>query len=598
LLIDRYPVCMTRRGHERIGRQLGGFLFRLRQIFARARGSKGASSQSLSASSNADALLRDAIESVSEGFVIFDAADRLVLCNAAYRHLYAENAAAFVPGARYEDIMRTALATGRYPEARGREEEWLAEWMRKHRQSEASAESQLKDGRWVLVSERRMANGGIAGLRVDITALKSVQASLSESQTQLKTVTEELRRGKEHLLRAQRITRTGSVVRDLRFSDAVEFSEEMFRLLGWDPALPPPTKDKFLALIHPDDQPKFVQMTKAAEQGFQAEPYDCRIIRPDGTMRWVHNIAETVFDEHGKAVGSIGTFTDVTEKRAAEIRQQELERSLRMAKDAAEAANRAVQAANEGLEQRVEERTQELRAAQDELLKKERLSTLGQLTATVAHELRNPLSAIRNTAFVIREVAGPDAVQFTRPLARLERSIGRCENLISDLLEFTRREEPTKNPLPLDDWLDEILDDQTLRDGIVLERRLGAPGTLVAFDSEQFRRVINNIIENAVQAIDGNDDRRQHGRITVTTVASEFVEILVEDSGPGIAADVLPRVFEPLFSTKGFGTGLGLPTVKKIVEQHDGSIWITSAAGHGAAVHIRLPAAPPKTAVA
>jgi signal transduction histidine kinase len=595
LLIERYPVCMTRRGHERNGRQLGGFLFRLRQIFAR--GASG-SSPSSTAPSNTDALLRDAIESMSEGFVIFDAEDRLVLCNAAYRQLYAENAAAFVPGARYEDIMRTALATGRYPEAKGHEEEWLAEWMRKHRQSAASAESQLKDGRWVLVSERRMASGGIAGLRVDITALKSVQASLSESQTQLNAMAEELRHGKEHLLRAQRITRTGSVVRDLRFSDAVEFSEEMFRLLGWDPALPPPTREKFLALLHPDDRTKFVQMSTAAEQGLSPEPFDCRIFRPDGTMRWLHCIAEAILDEHRTPVGRIVTYTDVTEKRAAEIRQQELERSLRMAKDAAETANRAVQMANEGLERRVEERTQELHAAQDELLKKERLSTLGQLTATVAHELRNPLSAIRNTAYAIREVAGPDAMQFMRPLARIERSILRCETLVSDLLEFTRPKESTKNPVPLDHWLGEILDDQTLRDGIVLERRLGAAETLVALDAEQFRRVINNIIENAVQAIDGNDERGQQGRITVTTVASDFVEILVEDSGPGIPADVLPRVFEPLFSTKGFGTGLGLPTVKKIVEQHDGSIWITSAAGHGAAVHIRLPPAQTKTAVA
>ena len=120
-------------------------------------------------SSDGDAMLREAIESIPEGFVVYDADDRLVICNEAYRRLYSENAQAIVPGARYEDIMRSALAVGRYPEAKGREEEWLAEWMRKHHESEASGESQLKDGRWVLVSERRMPNGGIAGLRIDIT---------------------------------------------------------------------------------------------------------------------------------------------------------------------------------------------------------------------------------------------------------------------------------------------------------------------------------------------------------------------------------------------------------------------------------------------
>jgi len=536
-----------------------------------------------------DALLREAIESIAEAFVIYDAEDRFVTCNEAYRRLYADNAQAFVPGARYEDIMRSALAVGRYPEAKGREEEWLAEWMGQHRQFEAAVESQLKDGRWVLVSERRMPSGGVAGLRIDITALKTVEQSLSESRAELATMATELRRGKDHLQRAQRVSRTGSVVRDLRRPDAVEFSPEMYRLLGWDPAVPPPTKEGFLGLLHPDDRAKFTQMTEAAEQGRATQPFDCRVIRPDGSVRWLHNVAETLFNEAGKPVSRIATFADVTEIRASEIRQKELERSLRMAKDAAEAAN---------LERRVEERTRELREAQDELLKKERLSALGQLTATVAHELRNPLSAIRNTAYAIRETAGPDALRFERPLARLERSILRCENLISDLLHFTRPKEVKRTPVDFDGWLAEILDEQKMPDGFVLEQQLKAGGALVALDAERFQRVIINLLENAVQAIDGSATRDAARFIAVATSASKSLEIRITDSGPGIPAEVLPRIFEPLFSTKSFGTGLGLPTVKQIVEQHGGTIAITSEAGHGARVTIRLPIADPQTAVA
>ncbi|HKT20744.1 MAG TPA: ATP-binding protein [Stellaceae bacterium] len=545
-----------------------------------------------------DRLLREAIESIAEAFVIYDAEDRFVLCNDAYRRLYAENAHAFVPGARYEDIMRSALAVGRYPEAKGREEEWLAEWMRQHHKSEASVESQLKDGRWVLVSERLMPSGGVAGLRIDITALKTVEKSLSEKRAELAEMAEELRRGKDHLQRAQRISRTGSIVRDLRRPNAVEFSQEMYRLLGLDPAKPLPTKEGFLGLLHPDDRAKFAEMTQAAEQGRATDPFDCRVIRPDGGVRWLHNVAETLFDDDGKPIGRIATFTDVTEMRASEIRQKELERSLRMAKDAAEAANRAVQAANEELERRVEERTRELREAQDELLKKERLSALGQLTATVAHELRNPLSAIRNTAYAIRETAGPDALRFERPLARLERSILRCENLISDLLHFTRPKDVKRTPVAFDRWLVEILDEQRIPDGIALERRLGAGRALVALDAERFQRVIINLLENAVQAIDGSATPSAARRIGIATSASETLEIMITDSGPGIPAEILPRIFEPLFSTKSFGTGLGLPTVKQIVEQHGGTIAITSVAGDGARVAIRLPLADPQAAVA
>jgi PAS domain S-box-containing protein len=717
---------MKRGNKSKSGERRGGYLSRLMGMLARSRHDGASTADASQAIAKSEIFLRDAIESISVGFVIYDAEDRFVLCNEAYRRLYPENASVMVPGTRYEDIMRSALAAGRYPDAKGREEEWLAQWMLKHRQSDASVESQLKDGRWVLVSERRMANGGIAGLRIDITALKAFQASLSESQSQLNqaqqvsntgsivwdfrtntarwseqmhailgiasdasaqtveallnsvhpddrdavatsiadgksgidvpplqfrvirpdgtirwiqnvsaTISDgdgttlrwigtfqditnkhkaqerqkrqeeqlqkmaaELRRGKEHLLRAQRITQTGSVVRDLRTPDTIEFSEEMYRLLGLDPSKPLPSRDEFLALFHPEDRPKFIHLTKLAAQGLATEPFDCRVIRADGTMRWLHNISETVFDEQGKAVTRIGTFNDVTEKHAAEMRQKELERSLRMAKDAAETANRAVQAANEGLERRVEERTRELHAAQEELLKSERLSALGQLTATVAHELRNPLSAIRNTTYAIREAAGSDRLQFERPLTRIERSIMRCENLVSDLLDFTRPKEPNKKPLKLDTWLGEVLDDQKMPDGISLERRFAAPAALAAIDADQFRRVVINLIENAAQAISGSDGGIGERRITVTTNAADFIEILVEDTGPGIPADVLPKVFDPLFSTKSFGTGLGLPTVKQIVEQHDGTISITSEPGRGARVRICLPAARAKVAVA
>jgi signal transduction histidine kinase len=275
--------------------------------------------------------------------------------------------------------------------------------------------------------------------------------------------------------------------------------------------------------------------------------------------------------------------------REAEKIQKELEHSLRMANDAAEAANRAVQAANEALELRVEERTRELRETQDELIKKERLSVLGQLTATVAHELRNPISAIRNTAYTIRETIGPVEPRLERPLARLDRSILRCESLVSDLLHFTRPKEPKRIPVLIDTWLGNVLDEHKIPDAIPLERRLQAPGVRVALDAEQFERVIINLVDNAVQAIIGNECNPEPGHVVVTTtLLSDEVELLIRDSGSGIPADVLPRVFEPLFTTKSFGTGLGLPTVKQIVERHRGTIGIESVFGRGTTIRITL----------
>jgi PAS domain S-box-containing protein len=124
----------------------------------------------------AEARLRDAVDSISEGFVIFDAEDRLVMCNQRYLELYPNSAPAMVPGTRFEDIVRYGLRRGEYAEAVGREEEWLAERLRDHRAASGAIEQRHSDGRWIMVTERRTRNGGIAGLRIDITARKRAQA--------------------------------------------------------------------------------------------------------------------------------------------------------------------------------------------------------------------------------------------------------------------------------------------------------------------------------------------------------------------------------------------------------------------------------------
>jgi signal transduction histidine kinase len=226
--------------------------------------------------------------------------------------------------------------------------------------------------------------------------------------------------------------------------------------------------------------------------------------------------------------------------------------------------------------------------AETELLKKERLSVLGQLTATVAHELRNPLSAIRNTVYAIGEAATAKGLKLERPMGRIERSIGRCDHIIADLLEYTRARELRRSPIRLDAWLGEVLDEQKLPEGVTLERRFAATGGIVELDLDRFRRVIINLVDNAAQAITDARSAVRTGRIVVSTLASAGVDIVIEDTGPGIPPEVLPRVFEPLFSTKSFGTGLGLPTVKQIVEQHGGSITIGSTPGRGTVVRIHL----------
>jgi signal transduction histidine kinase len=129
----------------------------------------------------AEDTLRDAVDSISEAFVIFDAEDRLVLCNEAFRRLYPASAEVLKPGITFENILRDGLKKGIHVDAVGREEEWLADRIRRHSNTSGAVETPLGDGRWALVRERRMRNGGIAGLRIDITQLKNIETQLRET---------------------------------------------------------------------------------------------------------------------------------------------------------------------------------------------------------------------------------------------------------------------------------------------------------------------------------------------------------------------------------------------------------------------------------
>ncbi len=242
------------------------------------------------------------------------------------------------------------------------------------------------------------------------------------------------------------------------------------------------------------------------------------------------------------------------------------------------------------LARRVEERTAELEKAQDELVRSERLSALGQVTATVAHELRNPLSAIKNTIYSIKERTDQPTPPLTRQFERIERSINRCDAIISALLEYSRSHQPKPYAHRFDKWLRETMAEQTDLTDIAIEFDLKADQAIVNFDSDLFRRVIGKLIENAVQALAESRENRPAPRLTMKTRMIEgWLELCVDDNGPGISPENLGRVFEPLFSTKSFGTGLGLPIVKRAVEQHGGEINLSSVVNSGTTVSIRLP---------
>lgn len=240
---------------------------------------------------------------------------------------------------------------------------------------------------------------------------------------------------------------------------------------------------------------------------------------------------------------------------------------------------------------------QMLKDAQDELVKKGRMEQMGQLTATIAHELRNPLGAVRTSTFLLARRIKDKGLGVEAQLQRINTSITRCDDIITQLLDFSRSSKITARREDLDQWLEKALAEEApkLPSAISIQCRLGTGGVSVAFDPSRLHRALSNLLDNASEALVGKGDdpsrfANPKPEIMVETWLEDNHAVMrVSDNGPGISAENLKRVTEPLFTTKSFGTGLGLPAVEQIVKQHGGTMEMHSELGKGASFTLRLP---------
>jgi signal transduction histidine kinase len=240
---------------------------------------------------------------------------------------------------------------------------------------------------------------------------------------------------------------------------------------------------------------------------------------------------------------------------------------------------------------------QMLKDAQDALVKKGRMEQMGQLTATIAHELRNPLGAVRTSAFLIERKIKGKGIGVESQLLRINNGITRCDNIITQLLDFSRSKQIVARAADFDQWLEKIIEEEAklLPSAVAIDCLLGLDGREVPFDPSRLQRAIINLVSNASEAMVGNGEDPSRfavaePRISISTkIVGELAEITVKDNGPGISPENLTKIREPLFTTKSFGTGLGLPAVEQIASQHGGTLEIESELGKGAAFIIRLP---------
>jgi len=247
-------------------------------------------------------------------------------------------------------------------------------------------------------------------------------------------------------------------------------------------------------------------------------------------------------------------------------------------------AHKALESYSERLEEMVDERTRALREAQEELLRKERLSTMGQLASSVAHEVRNPLGVITNAVYFLKSVREDAPVQEREYLDLIEKQVASAMRIVNDLLEFTRPREPQREQLTIGSILQRTLDGFFLPEGISLDLNAPENGPTVVVDPFQIQQVIANLLSNAVQAMP------EGGQLEISVSQAEGeVCLSVRDTGVGILPEHAERIFEPLFSTKARGFGLGLSISKNLIEANEGRIWFEPAEGGGTVFHIALP---------
>jgi PAS domain S-box-containing protein len=248
------------------------------------------------------------------------------------------------------------------------------------------------------------------------------------------------------------------------------------------------------------------------------------------------------------------------------------------------AAEEALRRSNEELERRVAERTLALAAAQGELLRKERLAVLGQLAGGVAHQIRNPLAIIKNASYVLERAIGPteDPAIFGS-LSMIHDEITHADGIVTDLLDYAAVRAPRLRPVAIAEVVDLAVRSDRIPATVRLEVRV-APVPPLMLDEQQLHGALGILIRNACEAMP------EGGTLTVGAAASDdTVMIFVEDTGPGIAPEVIDKLFDPLVTTKPLGLGLGLVTARTLVVNHGGTITPGRSSRGGARFEIRLP---------
>jgi two-component system cell cycle sensor histidine kinase/response regulator CckA len=325
--------------------------------------------------------------------------------------------------------------------------------------------------------------------------------------------------------------------------------------------------------VFKEDQDIYYLHSRQLVEPGKSQTCELRMLKKDGTPFCAHLKTSTANDEKGKPVSLIILSDSTEQKRMEEILKRD----------------------KKTLQKLIEARSDELIKIHAELERSKRLSDIGFLAATVAHELRNPLAGISLAAAIIRKKTANDITR--RQLERIDKMLEESFQIIDSLLFYSRLKSPQHKKISVHSLLEDCIDTmQELRINkkIAVSKDIDSlKDNLISADPSQIKGVFTNILNNAADAV---PDRT--GKIEVKAkVYHELIKIHIADNGNGIAKSDLKKVFEPFFTTKAKGTGLGLTVSKHIVKMHGGFINIKSHKGKGTSAIITLPIEEPEKVI-
>jgi PAS domain S-box-containing protein len=364
--------------------------------------------------------------------------------------------------------------------------------------------------------------------------------------------TAELQRSEAYLTEAQRLSHTGSWATIPATGQHTYWSEEAFRIYGFDPAGAPPRFAEFERRIHPDDRARTREEFRTAIREKVDFDHGFRIVHPGGEIREIHVIGHPVLGPLGDVVEYVGTVMDVTERRRAEEERQALAHA-------------------------------------------NRITTMGQLTASIAHEVNQPIAAVvTNAQAALRwlNMQPPNAEEVRQALDRIVSNGRRAGGVIGRIRALVAKAPPLNDRLDVNEVTREViaLTRSELRSsGTSLQTQLADRLPLVQGDRIQLQQVMLNLILNAVEAMSGSSETARDLLIRTEQDGSGGVLVAVEDSGPGLQPESLDRLFDAFYTTKPSGMGMGLSICRSIIEAHGGRVWATTNVPRGTVLQFTLP---------